>query len=106
MINYLALLGWSIGDDREFFGKDEMAEHFEIGRVNPNPARFDLKKCTAINGDWIRHLSEAELHERLVPYLQSGRCAAGQPSPEQLVVAAAVVPLIHTRMDTLDQARR
>ncbi len=56
MANYLALLGWSIGDDREFFSLEEMAEHFDISRVNASPARFDIKKCTAINGDWIRAL--------------------------------------------------
>ena len=57
LLNYLALLGWSMGEDREFFGKDEMAAAFTLDRVSPNPARFDLKKCTAINGDWIRTLS-------------------------------------------------
>lgn len=104
LTNYLALLGWSIGEDREFFAKEEMAEHFEISRVNPNPARFDLKKCTAINGDWIRHLPAAEVADRLVPYLQRDGVLPAEPSAEQLAVLAAVVPLIHTRMDTLGQA--
>ncbi len=61
LLNYLALLGWSIGDDREIFTLDEMVEAFDVGRVNPNPARFDLKKCEAINGDSIRALSPDEL---------------------------------------------
>ena len=104
LVNYLALLGWSIGDDREFFGKDEMAQHFEISRVNPNPARFDLKKCTAINGDWIRFLPEDEIARRLVPYLQRDGVLPAEPTAEQLAVLAEVVPLIHTRMDTLTQA--
>ncbi|MCX6433465.1 MAG: glutamate--tRNA ligase, partial [Actinobacteria bacterium] len=42
LLNYLALLGWSMGEDREFFGKDEMAAAFTLDRVSPNPARFDL----------------------------------------------------------------
>ena len=104
LVNYLALLGWSIGDDREFFSKEEMAEHFEISRVNPNPARFDLKKCTAINGDWVRHLSEADLTARLIPYLQRDGVLPADPTPEQVAMLDQVVPLIHTRMDTLDQA--
>ncbi len=54
LLNYLALLGWSAGDDLEFFSPTELAELFDIGRVQPNPARFDPKKCLAINGDWIR----------------------------------------------------
>lgn len=104
LVNYLALLGWSIGDDREFFSKEEMAQHFEISRVNQNPARFDLKKCTAINGDWIRFLSGDEIARRLMPYLQRDGVLPPDPSPEQLQVLNAVVPLIHTRMDTLAQA--
>ncbi len=104
LVNYLALLGWSIGEDREFFSKEEMAEHFDISRVTPNPARFDLKKCTAIDGDWIRHLSEAEVAARLVPYLQGEGLLSEPPTAEQERLLGEVVPLIHTRMDTLGQA--
>ncbi len=104
LVNYLALLGWSIGEDREFFSQQEMAENFDISRVNPNPARFDLKKCTAINGDWIRELSEAELSQRLRPFLIAADLIADPPTPEQEEALASVVPLIHTRMDRLDQA--
>jgi glutamyl-tRNA synthetase len=104
LVNYLALLGWSIGDDREFFSKEEMARHFDIDRVNPNPARFDLKKCNAINGDWIRALPEEELADRLVPYLAQDGLIGVPPTPDQVATLAGVVPLIHTRMDTLDQA--
>ncbi|MEJ7756909.1 MAG: glutamate--tRNA ligase family protein [Nocardioidaceae bacterium] len=56
LLNYLALLGWSIGGDRELFSMAEMAEAFEVERVNPNAAQFDLKKCEAINGHKIREL--------------------------------------------------
>ena len=75
LLNYLALLGWSMGEDREFFGKDEMAAAFTLERVSPNPARFDLKKCTAINGDWIRTLAPEDLAARIVPYLVDARGA-------------------------------
>jgi len=71
LLNYLALLGWSPGDDLEFFSPHEMATLFDITRVQPNPARFDSKKCLAINGDWIRHVSAADLAGRLVPYLDA-----------------------------------
>ncbi|MFN8125880.1 MAG: glutamate--tRNA ligase [Candidatus Nanopelagicales bacterium] len=104
LANYLALLGWSIGDDREFFGKAEMAEHFDIARVNPNPARFDLKKCRAINGDWIRFLPADEIGRRLVPYLAAEGLVSDPPSAEDKATIDAVMPLIHERMDTLDQA--
>ena len=55
LLNYLALLGWAIADDRDIFTLDEMVEAFD--RVNPNPARFDLKKAEAINAAHLRLLT-------------------------------------------------
>ena len=54
LLNYLALLGWAIADDRDVFSMEEMVEAFDIRRVNPNPARFDLKKSEAINAAHLR----------------------------------------------------
>lgn len=104
LLNYLALLGWSPGGDVEFFSKEQMAEAFTLERINPNPARFDLKKCTAINGDWIRSLGHAELTARLIPYLVRDGVLADPPSPGQVELLSAVVPLIAERMETLGQA--
>ena len=74
MTNYLALLGWSLAEDRDRFSLQEMADAFEIERVNANPARFDLKKCTALNADWIRTLGADEFANRLIAYLQGRAC--------------------------------
>ena len=104
LLNYLALLGWSMGDDIEFFSKQEMAEAFALDRVSPNPARFDLKKCTAINADWIRRLSASELIDRVIPFLQAADLVAVPPTPEQIRLLEQSVPLIHERMDTLTEA--
>lgn len=104
LLNYLALLGWSMGEDREFFSKDELAAAFTLERVSPNPARFDLKKCTAINADWIRALAPAELITRLIPFLTVAGLVGTPPTVEQLAILSAGVPLIQERMDTLDQA--
>lgn len=108
LLNYLALLGWSMGDDVEFFSPQEMAAAFSLERVNPNPARFDLKKCTAINGDWIRHISAEDLKLRLIPYLRAAEVIGGASSDslstQEDVLLTAVVPLIQERMETLGQA--
>lgn len=104
LLNYLALLGWSPGGDVEFFSKQQMAESFTLERVNPNPARFDLKKCTAINGDWIRSLETEELVQRLLPYLVRDGVLSDPPAPAEVDLVRAVVPLISERMETLGQA--
>jgi glutamyl-tRNA synthetase len=101
LLNYLALLGWSAGDDLEFFSPTQLAELFDITRVQPNPARFDPKKCLAINGDWIRHISADDLARRLVPYLVAVGALDGDPTPEQVAVIDAAVPLVQERMETL-----
>jgi glutamyl-tRNA synthetase len=101
LLNYLALLGWSPGDDLEFFSPAQMAELFDITRVQPNPARFDPKKCLAINGDWIRHVSADDLAARMQPYLVAVGALAGEPTTEQKAVIAAAVPLVQERMETL-----
>src|SRR3954470_14765988 len=69
LLNYLALLGWSIAGDRDVFTLEEMVAAFEIGDVNPNPARFDLKKCEAINSSHMRMLGLDDLTHRVLPFL-------------------------------------
>jgi glutamyl-tRNA synthetase len=104
LLNYLALLGWSIGGDREFFSLDEMVAAFEIGRVNPNPARFDLKKAEAINGLWLRQLEPADLAIRMIPYLQQAGVLPDAPSEAELALLNAATPLVQERMVALDEA--
>jgi glutamyl-tRNA synthetase len=104
LLNYLALLGWSIGDDREIFSMEEMAAAFDVRRVNPNPARFDLRKCEAINGVWLRRLPPDELARRMVPYLQAAGLLGPQPDARQLALVSAAAPLVQERMTVLDEA--
>lgn len=104
LANYIALLGWSPGNDLEFFSLAQMAEKFEISNVNANPARFDIKKCTAINADWMRALPIEDLTTRIVPYLVSAGVLPAEPTAAQLQTLAAAVPLVAERMETLGQA--
>jgi glutamyl-tRNA synthetase len=104
MANYLALLGWSIGEDREFFSLQEMADAFDVARVNPSPARFDIKKCTAINGDWIRTLAVDDLADRMLPFLQRDGVLGEDVTTEQRDLLVQATPLVQERMETLGQA--
>jgi glutamyl-tRNA synthetase len=102
LLNYLALLGWSIGGDREIFGLAELGAAFDVARVNPNPAQFDLKKCEAINGVHLRELDADDLAERLVPYLRAE--LEGDLSDDQRTLLRAAAPLVQERMIVLSDA--
>ncbi|MGJ9628465.1 glutamate--tRNA ligase [Actinotignum sp. GS-2025c] len=107
LLNYLALLGWSFSAERDVFSKEELVEHFDIHNVNPNPARFDDKKCVAINADHIRLLDVADYTRRLVPYL--GEVLSGGTYEEltdrEREILDAAAPLAQTRMQLLGEAR-
>ncbi|AWB91816.1 glutamate--tRNA ligase [Aeromicrobium chenweiae] len=104
LLNYMALLGWSIAEDRDVFSLEEMVEVFDIGRVNPNPARFDIKKAEAINGSHVRLLTDEQLCERLTPYFQEAGLIDQTPTVAQLGVLAAATPLVHERITLLTEA--
>lgn len=103
LLNYLALLGWAIADDRDVFTLDEMVQAFDIRRVNANPARFDPKKCLAINADHIRMLSPEELEPHLVPFLARAGLVSDPLNEEQQRLLTGVVPLIRERINTLSE---
>ncbi|MGC2976001.1 glutamate--tRNA ligase [Brevibacterium sp. FAM 25378] len=104
LINYLGLLGWSIGPDRDIFSVKEFTEAFDIHDVLPNPARFDVKKATAINADHIRLLEPGDFRNRLVPYLQAAEVLPESPTDAQLTILDAAAPLVQTRMKLLGEA--
>ena len=108
LLNYLSLLGWSIGPDRDIFTPEELVAAFDIGDVTPNPARFDLKKAEAINAEHLRALPVGDFVDRMVPYLHaSGHLSTPStqeltPHEEQTLAEAA--PLVQTRMQLLGEA--
>jgi glutamyl-tRNA synthetase len=101
LLNYLALLGWAIAEDRDVFSMAEMVEAFRLERVNPNPARFDLKKCEAINAAHLRLLDVDDLTDRMVPYLQAAEVLPDPVEEQQRSLLAQAAPLVHERMTTL-----
>ncbi|MCS5735000.1 glutamate--tRNA ligase [Herbiconiux daphne] len=104
LVNYLALLGWSLAPDRDVFSLDEMVAAFDVEDVLPNPARFDLKKAESINGDHIRLLAVDDFAARMVPYLEAAGVVTVPLDDGQLETLAAVAPLVQTRMALLGEA--
>ena len=60
LFNYLALLGWAPGDDREIMTRAEMVEAFDFAKCKASPARFDMKKLTWMNGEYIARLPRGD----------------------------------------------
>jgi glutamyl-tRNA synthetase len=100
--NYLALLGWSPGDDVENITMDQLVELFTVERVHSSPARFDMKKLEAINGDKIRLLTIDDLTNRIIPFLKKDSVISG--SAEEIAVVKTAVPIIQERIATLAEA--
>ena len=97
--NYLALLGWSPGEDREDVSMKELTELFTVERVHSSPARFDMKKLEAINGDKIRALSPELFIEKALPFLTEAKVLSG--TAEEMAILKKALPIIQERVATL-----
>ena len=104
LLNYLALLGWAIAADRDVFTIEEMVAAFEIGDVNPNPARFDLKKAEAINASHMRMIPIEDMTERVLPFLHRAGLVDDPISDAHRELLVAAMPLINERMNKLAEA--
>lgn len=101
MINYLALLGWSLSSDQDIFSVEEFTANFDINDVLGNPARFDEKKLLAINADHIRLLESDDFAQRLRDYLSEYTDFPADYPADKFAVAA---DLTQTRIKTLGEA--
>jgi len=104
MMNYLSLLGWSIADDHDIFGAQELIDAFDGTRISVNPARFDPKKCEAINATHIRLLEPEDFAQRLTAFLAAKRVIDAEPSDRQRALIAGAAPLVQERLQTLGEA--
>jgi glutamyl-tRNA synthetase len=104
LLNYLALLGWAIAADRDVFSLDEMVGAFEIKDVNPNPARFDLKKAEAINAAHMRLLSIEEITHRVLPFLKAAGVVSDPVSDADAQLLELAMPLVAERINKLTES--
>jgi glutamyl-tRNA synthetase len=99
--NYLALLGWSPGEDRENITMRELTELFTVERVHSSPAKFDMKKLEAINGDKIRGLTLDEFLDWSLPFLKNANVISG--SKDEISLVKAALPIIQERITKLSE---
>ncbi|AKV55607.1 glutamyl-tRNA synthetase [Bifidobacterium actinocoloniiforme DSM 22766] len=107
LLNYLALLGWSIAPDRDVFSMDELVEHFDIRDVKANPAHFDIDKATAINAEHIRMLDSQDFLNRSLPYLKRDGVISADSwdalTERERTVLTAAAPLVQPRVRLLGE---
>ncbi len=101
MVNFLALLGWSLDDKTELMSRQELVRGFSLERIGKTAAVFNRDKLDWMNGVYIRALSAAQLAERVLPFLQDSDLI---PKPIDLEYLAQILPLIHERLKTLAEA--
>ncbi len=101
LLNYVSLVGWSYDGEREFFTKSELEQLFTLEKINTSPGVFDYKKLEWFNGQYIRKLSESELKQEVLPYLQNGGLVQTPPTTQEQSMLNKLIPLIHERLKYL-----
>ncbi|MFC0597329.1 glutamate--tRNA ligase [Streptomyces palmae] len=102
MVNYLMLLGWGPGDDREILPYPELERLFRIEDVNTSPAFFDVKKLSAFNGEYVRALAPETFIALCTPWLTAPH-ASWRPEAYDQAVFERVAPLAQTRLTVLSE---
>jgi len=107
LVNFLALLGWSPGDDREILSRDELIASFTLEGITGSNAVFDVGKLDWMNGQYIARMSVEPLARAVVPLLvREGLWPAATPATEWLLrLLALLQPRAKRLTDFVDQAR-
>ena len=100
MVNFLALLGWSLDDKTEILSRQELIDNFSLERVSRTPAIFNRDKLNWMNGVYIRSLTADEFYEAVEPYLMMDK-AAGEAVISDEKYVRNILPLIQERARTL-----
>ena len=104
LLNYIALLGWSYDDSREFFTLDELVSCFKLNKINKAPAVFDYKKLAWFNGMYIRKKSDSEIFDLIKHYFTEQGLISIPITAEEKKLAEGVVPLVKERIKLLSEA--
>jgi glutamyl-tRNA synthetase len=109
MINFLALLGWSPGDDRELMSREELKAAFSLEGISGGNAVFNPEKLDWMNGQYVARLSSEELAARVEPLLQVAGLWPANAAPDRRAWLMRLLELLRPRAkrltDFVDQAR-
>ena len=98
MINFMALLGWSLDDKTDLISLDALTENFSIDRIYKSAAIFDMERLQWMNGHYIREMEVADLAAQMAPFVEK------ELGPVDRELLARVTPLVQERVKTLDES--
>jgi glutamyl-tRNA synthetase len=101
LVNYLAYLGWSPGTEEDVLTLDDIVERFDLEAVQKGGAIFDRQRLEWLNGQWIRRLPDADLADRLAPFLEADWAAGRIDRNPDRAEIAALLPLVRERLPVL-----
>ncbi|MBE9513158.1 MAG: glutamate--tRNA ligase [Chloroflexi bacterium] len=102
MVNFLALLGWSLDDKTEILSRKELTDNFSLERIGRTGAIFDWNKLSWMNGVYIRRLSLEDFTQRALPFLEKG-LPSSVKRPLSIDYTRQIMPLIQERVRTLTE---
>jgi glutamyl-tRNA synthetase len=100
IVNFLALMGWAAGDDREILPKDDLVKEFSLEKVHKTSAIFDIDKLNWLNGQYIKEKDSQELLKLLVPFMREKKLIDENFDREKL---SNLIELYKVRMRTLKE---
>jgi glutamyl-tRNA synthetase len=104
LLNFLALLGWSLDDKTEFFSMGDLIKHFELQKINKAPAVFSYEKLDWFNGMYIRKMGIEQLFDLTLPYFIEGGLLKDQETEKKKEYILKILPLIQERLKFLSDA--
>jgi nondiscriminating glutamyl-tRNA synthetase len=102
LTNYLALIGWSPGEDKELLPIDELARRFRIENVGHSAGVFDIEKLSWVNRHYLKEADPRRLVTLVIPYLQR-ETVVSEPTAADLEFLATIVPAVAPSVDRVEQ---
>ena len=103
LLNYLALLSWSPGENQEVVPLAEMAKRFSLSDVGHSASVFDEEKLAWVNRHYLKDADPERLARLSMPYLERAGYITARLKPEGFAYLSSLVPLFNTSVDRLEQ---
>ena len=103
LLNYLALLGWSLDGETTILSREALLKNFSLNRVSRNPAIFDVEKLEWMNGVYIRELDTSAFLDHMVPWLMEAGLLAEDEALAKRAWLLRLAPLVAERIKRLDE---